>query len=344
MDIIKSLQDTVSTVSKSYEHACHQIITLNETNNSVSEENQTLREENAGLRKRIDELTNKLTAKAWNYLRDNSKEKSLLIGDLTIRDIDKNKLINTDVICIPGANVRQIQDELKDHPESFAAVTLVVGTNDCATARSKEEVVAAYDTLLGTAVSKVTSPDNVTVSSILPRNDKAANNVKLLNKELESLSKKHAAKFTSNDASFMLGDGSLNDGYFVRDNKEGQPVISQNLSFNGTQRLAKNLGLRVLSQHAENVCKSRKQIRKQRPIFKYAKQGDTQTVNKPYQKPKQAYHQPKHQKNKTGNYGRRSCCWYCGEDNHSYEVCRHGRPIKCSMCNAEGHKAKHCSA
>ena len=252
MAVIKSLQDSVSTVSKSYDHACHQIITLNETNNSVSEENQTLREENAGLRKRIDELTNKLTAKAWNYLRDNSKEKSLLIGDLTIRDIDKNKLINTDVICIPGANVRQIQDELKDHPESFAAVTLVVGTNDCATARSKEEVVAAYDTLLGTAVSKVTSPDNVTVSSILPRNDKAANNVKLLNKELESLSKKHAAKFTSNDASFMLGDGSLNDGYFVRDNKEGQPVISQNLSFNGTQRLAKNLGLRVLSQHAKN--------------------------------------------------------------------------------------------
>ena len=98
MDIIKSLQDTVSTVSKSYEHACHQIITLNETNNSVSEENQSLREENSSLRKRVNQLSDKLTTKMWNFMRENSKDRSLLIGDLTIQDVDQNKLVDTDVI------------------------------------------------------------------------------------------------------------------------------------------------------------------------------------------------------------------------------------------------------
>ena len=190
MDIIKSLQDTVSTVSKSYEHACHQIITLNETNNSVSEENQSLREENSSLRKRVDELSDKLTAKMWNFMRENCKDRSLLIGDLTIQDVDQNKLVDTDVICMPGANVQQINDELMKQTESFMTVTLAVGTNDCATARSKDEVVKAYDNLLNTAATKVPAPDSITVSSILPRNDKAANNVKLLNKELENLSKK----------------------------------------------------------------------------------------------------------------------------------------------------------
>ena len=343
MAVIKSLQDSVSTVSKSYDHACHQIITLNETNNSLSEENLALREENAGLRKRVDELTDKLTAKVWNFMRDNSNEKSLLIGDLTIKDIDKNKLRNTDVMCIPGAKVQQIHDELKNQPESFATVTLVVGTNDCATARSKEEVVTAYDSLLGTAVGKVASPNNVTVCSILPRHDKAANNVRLLNKELESLSLKHDAKFTSNDASFLLGDGSLNDGYFTRENKDGRSVVSQNPSFHGTQRLAKNLGLRILPQHTENVCKSRRQIRNQKPTLKFAQHDDKPTANIPRHQQKQAYHQPKHQK-KTRNYDQRIFCYYCGESNHSYGECRHGRPIKCSACNTEGHKAKHCSA
>ena len=219
-------------------------------------------------------------------------------------------------------------------------VTLAVGTNDCATARSKEEVVKAYDNLLNTAATKVPAPDSITVSSILPRNDKAANNVKLLNKELENLSKKHKTKFANNDASFLLGDGSLNDGYFSRVTKDGKSTIGHNPSFHGTQRLAKNLELKVLPKFVENVCRSKKQSKRPKPTMKKLALGETIIAPAVKKQNRQDSRKPRHRKDHTEG----SCCWYCGENNHSHHACRHGRPIKCSACNLEGHKAKHCSA
>ena len=35
-------------------------------------------------------------------------------------------------------------------------------------------------------------------------------------------------------------------------------------------------------------------------------------------------------------------CWYCGEQNHVHQSCRHGKPIKCHKCGNDGHKSKFC--
>ncbi len=37
-------------------------------------------------------------------------------------------------------------------------------------------------------------------------------------------------------------------------------------------------------------------------------------------------------------------CWYCGENNHISENCRHKKLLYCNSCNQPGHKAKHHSA
>ena len=36
-----------------------------------------------------------------------------------------------------------------------------------------------------------------------------------------------------------------------------------------------------------------------------------------------------------------NACEFCHEENHRKDSCRHGRPIKCSICQRFGHKAKH---
>ncbi len=33
-------------------------------------------------------------------------------------------------------------------------------------------------------------------------------------------------------------------------------------------------------------------------------------------------------------------CWYCGENNHLKDSCRHGKTIYCRTCGGAGHKTK----
>ena len=35
-------------------------------------------------------------------------------------------------------------------------------------------------------------------------------------------------------------------------------------------------------------------------------------------------------------------CFFCGEPDHTSEICGHGRPIHCYKCNRKGHKSHHC--
>ena len=43
----------------------------------------------------------------------------------------------------------------------------------------------------------------------------------------------------------------------------------------------------------------------------------------------------------TGRKSRNGCS-FCGEPNHTSEVCRHGKPVQCHSCFGKGHKAKAC--
>ena len=76
--------------------------------------------------------TEKKTAVNGSTPRDRrSPQKDLLIGSSLIKDIEEDKLINTKMICIRGASLRNISDELNDLNSTFKNITIIAGRNDC---------------------------------------------------------------------------------------------------------------------------------------------------------------------------------------------------------------------
>ena len=60
---------------------------------------------------------------------------SLVLGSSLLRNIDPNRLTNTNVCCIPRAKIADIGDKLMNlstASECFSHIYLVVGGNDCA--------------------------------------------------------------------------------------------------------------------------------------------------------------------------------------------------------------------
>ena len=77
-----------------------------------------------------------MNASKWNGYRHGVASEDMLLGDSTIRDIDPEKLVNTNVHCHRGAGVEQITKDLealtKDRSTKLDNLKLVVGTNDIA--------------------------------------------------------------------------------------------------------------------------------------------------------------------------------------------------------------------
>ena len=126
-----------------------------------------------------------------------------------------------------------------------------MGTNACA--KENDFVAGAstdtYCQIITTAKEKVQDVSKVKAVSIPPRSDNTSNQERVasLNASLCALAQQTGAKFINNDPAFLLQDGSPNDGYLHQD--------GVHLNLNGTNRLAKNMGLLAKNQCKGNVCK-----------------------------------------------------------------------------------------
>ena len=78
---------------------------LTESLKNKTAECESLRQENVKLREKTDEL-NKLIDEGSTHMR------SILLGSSIIRDVDQEKLVNTDVICKCGGLIGDIQEEV----------------------------------------------------------------------------------------------------------------------------------------------------------------------------------------------------------------------------------------
>ena len=87
-----------------------------------------------------------------------------------IKDIEEDKLIKTKIICIRGASLRNISDELNDLNSTFKNITIVAGGNDCSSNSALKQIETDYNKVIENAKRQCSG--NVILSSIPPRVDK----------------------------------------------------------------------------------------------------------------------------------------------------------------------------
>ena len=315
--------------------------------------------ENAALRQRIDTLVAEQSRRSWEKF---TTKKSLLVGDSTIKDIDERKLRNTKVICLQGGRIDTVHEAIQTRTDKYDNVTLCVGSNDCTDEiEDLDTLIPKYKELISSAQRLVTHPNQIVISSVLPRckEPKVQEFIDDFNEDLEKLARDKGAKFVNNDQEFKLFNRSPNAALFLQDGIHP--------TYKATNCLAKNLQLEANLKHKNDICKRQgggqkriwnaqhnNQMRQTRPS-----QGRTYQHSSPgHQMPhrhgqRSAYHgsrfRPLNEHYKTydpkTNYHsqNRPKCWNCGESNHMARNCRHRQSVTCHQCGENGHKSKFCS-
>jgi hypothetical protein len=236
---------------------------------------------------------------------------------------------------------------------------LVAGTNDLSEVKentTNSNIISNFTKLLETAKNKA---EAVCVSSICPRLDRDAplETLETLNANIQVLCEEKECSFIDSTASFILNDGSINDGYLIAGK-------GPTLSAGGTNKLARNLKLQ-LTNPSSNVAKTtssrkhgngppsqrneRSSQRNERPIHRNRSHERSPLRNRSHERP--SYQNRSHDRPDRNerpylpdqsviHFNTRGC-YYCNENGHNSENCRHQGPVSCHSCGQRGHKSKH---
>ena len=139
-------------------------------------------------------------------------QRKLLIGSSIIRDINPDSVPNTEVKCMRGARTENLRQFLVSNNKKYESITLVSGSNDCASENTAGEIVDNLNNLIQTA--KTFSEGPVMKSSICPRTDNCDYQSKA---EAVNASMSSSNSGDYNDPTFRLQDNSVNDGYLLPD-------------------------------------------------------------------------------------------------------------------------------
>ena len=185
-------------------------------------------------------------------------------------------------------------------------------------------VIDAFASVIDAGKAKAST---VTVSSVCPRLKTAdtTNTIDAVNAGLVTLCAGKDVIFADSTPSFTLGDGNVNDGYLHRD--------GVHLTHAAVNRLAKNLRLKKRND-ASGVCSGERRPQHQHPHPPTAPShgGDAEWTT--------VRHRGRQARQVSG--ATRASCYFCGEEGHTKDNCRHGRPIQCNTCHRPGHKSKFC--
>ena len=138
------------------------------------------------------------------------------------------------MIPLPGYNINGINDYVKRNIKnlsSFGTVLIHVGTNDINN-KSEQDILTDYQNLIIT-IKEVLKPDNVILSSILPRPVdflQSIHSIVYINKALQSLTKKHGVMFLYTFSSYMKNQFVKRQLFAVRDgglhlNQKGTKIL-----------------------------------------------------------------------------------------------------------------------
>ena len=180
------------------------------------------------LHKEVVTLKEQVATLTWRTFRQPGQPSSLLLGSSLVRNVSRDKLVDTDVTCLPGGKLADVKRKLEQLPCGFDTITVLAGGNDCDTSPppSAEAVVEGYSAVIDTALVKART---VTVSSVCPR---------FTTRKTTNTIDEKSVTFIDNTPLFTLSDGSVNDGYLQRD--------GVHLTTTAINRVAKNLALKII--------------------------------------------------------------------------------------------------
>ena len=309
-------------------------------------------EEIQNLRSQVAKQTTDVSHMKWQQFRGQRvarEPRVLLMGTSVIRDMDEQKMSNTKVVCMPGAHITDLTDEMrKQDTTDVCDRTVIVGDgNDCETSQNVPELVAKYKDLITAAKSTARS---VTVASICPRGpEKTQECIDSVNAGIQGLCGDLGCAYADTTDILKLRDGSLNEGYFVHD--------LVHLTHKGQNKVAKMLDIKPSDESGTYNVVSTNQSRQK---LKKTTDGPTndQRQTRPMVKSAVVRKSPETRpqdiarKNDTPvrssqgsymNFNTRRCD-HCAEPHHIANECRHQRPVKCFSCNSLGHKSKFCES
>ena len=190
-----------------------------------------------------------------------------LIECLANKQVSRDNLKDTDVVCLPGGRIKDVRDYLEALLSGYESITLLVGGNDCdiTPPPSAAAIVATYGGLLDMAIINAR---NVTVSRICTRmtTTETQQTIDAVNAGLLSMCDERAVKFVDNTPLFTLSDGSVNDGYLQPD--------GVHITRKAIDKIARNLCLQV-KDTTRGVCNGADKMRQSQPTRRLRNQrGD----------------------------------------------------------------------
>lgn len=305
---------------------------LNECTKGLQDEIQALRLQLAELQANITAAGLPPGARPKNAgsHRDTKKEEcTLVIGDSLIRDLDQDKMVQTEVVSLSGGRISTVIDELKQKQrdsKKYKRVICSIGTNDCGNdSFACNDFAAQAEQLVAMAKENVAEPTAVSLSSIPPRQDNTTHqeNVDLANACLVSVAEKEGITFINNDPSFKLSDGMVNDGYLAPD--------GLHLSRPGSRRLATNMKLQAREGVDNDVTTAR-----------WQRQRSSKQENDGWQTQRHS-RKARMARSQRDEGQQQHACKNCGELNHSLKNCRYDQELECYTCGRLGHKSRTCS-
>ena len=295
-----------------------------------------------------------------------------LAGTSIVSDIDPDALINTDILCLRGAELPRLTEKYRQSNKKYNITNIQAGGNDCCSRTDQKPMNEIVDNFKDLITSAKNKSEDVIVGSVLPRGNitpEETERIDTLNANLVTLCTDLDVTFVDNDSYFKFQDGSLNDGYFINDKVHLNPA--------GSNKLVTRHQLQVKPHRKNNATKPKPTVdnprgssnpqptprrstvsppKSQSRHFQHSFAGNTssyptmnewstQRPNSGYAR-RDAFNTPSTPRPSVSAYTRNpKACDYCQEVNHTKRVCRHWLnnrpPPTCHTCGDTGHKAKH---
>ena len=254
--VVTDLMTAVTKLSKSVAH-------LSKVNNDLAQQMEhtqrkfeSMATANSQLSAKVAELSQKLASRNWQDFKHPAQhvKKTCVLGSSIIRDIDPEKLENTDVISVSGGKIPTIHKKLNDLSCDYGRIVIMVGGNDCdsvnaeSSERPVSDLLEDYRRLVNDARKCST---DVCIGTVCPRlkGQHVTERIDALNAGLRVLSDEEQCSIVNNDECFKLSNGCANDGYILD---------GVHLNYAGTNRLVKDLSLPIKKGHEGNVCRRKR--------------------------------------------------------------------------------------